>query len=157
MTIDEIKQKVIDREINCEQALESLVDIGYCPNIFYDDNGHWTVQFTGFQTVPLDTDPEDIVTSCHIEAADWKDSIYEALIWALSDDRYEVLKQIKIDKIKNLILPPEYASFVVSSLNAYWHQALDNLKREDLGIIERRHYETQRDRAKEMMNVLDSF
>ena len=84
MNYEEIKQKVKDREINCEQALESLAEIGYCPNLLNDDNGHWSVKFDGFQNVPMGDEPEYISTTCFIEAKDWKDSIYEALIWALS-------------------------------------------------------------------------
>ena len=90
MNYEEIKQKVTDREINCEQALESLAEIGYCPNLLNDDNGHWAVKFDGFKILkinpylPMDDEPEDISTTCFIEAKDWKDSIYEALVWALS-------------------------------------------------------------------------
>ena len=39
MKYEEIKQKVMNREINCEQAFESLSEIGYCPNLLNDDNG----------------------------------------------------------------------------------------------------------------------
>ena len=84
MNYEEIKQKVTDREINCEQAFESLSEIGYCANLLNDDNGHWAVKFDGFQNVPMGDEPEDISTTCFIEAKDWKDSIYEALVWALS-------------------------------------------------------------------------
>ena len=49
MEIEQIKEKLINRDINCEQALESLSEIGYCPNLLNDDNGHWAVKFDGFQ------------------------------------------------------------------------------------------------------------
>ena len=84
MNYEEIKQKVTNREINCEQAFESLAEIGYCPNLLNDDNGHWAVKFDGFQNVPMCDEPEYISTTCFIEAKDWKDSIYEALVLALS-------------------------------------------------------------------------
>jgi len=84
MNYEEIKQKVTDKEINCEQAFESLAEIGYCPNLLNDDNGNWAVKFDGFQNVPMGDEPEDISTTFFIEAKDWKDSIYEALVWALS-------------------------------------------------------------------------
>lgn len=84
MEIEQIKEKLINRDINCEQALESLSEIGYCPNLLNDDNGHWAVKFDGFQNVPIGDDPEDISTTCFVEAKDWKDTIYEALILALS-------------------------------------------------------------------------
>jgi len=50
-----------------------------------DDNGHWAVKFDGFQNVPKGNEPDDISTTCFIEAKDWKDSIYEALVWSLSE------------------------------------------------------------------------
>lgn len=83
---EEIKQELINGKINCEQAFESLAEIGYCPNLFNDDNGHWAVKFDGFQNVPMEDEPTDISTYCFIEAKDWKNSIYEALVWALSQD-----------------------------------------------------------------------
>jgi len=78
MEYEEIKQKVTEREINCEQAFESLAEIGYCPNLLSDDYGHWAVKFDSFQNEPMES------TTCFIEAKDWKDSIYEALVLALS-------------------------------------------------------------------------
>jgi hypothetical protein len=85
MESNEILKKVKDREINCEQAFESLADIGYCPNLLNDDNGHWSVRFDGFQNVPTKDEPEDIHTTFFIKAKDWKESIYDALIWALEN------------------------------------------------------------------------
>lgn len=84
MTINKIKRKVKNKEISCEQAFERLAEIGYCPNLLNDDNGHWAVKFDGFQNVPSSDNPEDISTIFFIEEKDWKNSIYEALIWALS-------------------------------------------------------------------------
>lgn len=86
MTEQQILEKVKSREINCEQAFESLAEIGLCPNLLNDDNGHWAVKFDGFQDVPMGDDPEDISTTCFVEAKCWKDSIYEALIFALEND-----------------------------------------------------------------------
>jgi hypothetical protein len=80
---EKIVEQIKSREINCEQALEDLAEIGYCPCLFNDDNGHWAVSFDGFQQVPLTNEPETISTTSIIEAEDWKDSIYEALLWAL--------------------------------------------------------------------------
>ncbi len=79
----EILKKLKKKEINCEQAFEKLAEIGCCPNLLNDDNGHWAVAFDGFQNVPMGDDPEDIATTCFIEAKDWKNSIYEALVWSL--------------------------------------------------------------------------
>ena len=84
MESEEILLKVKSGEINCEQAFELLAEIGYCPNLLNDDNGHWAVKFDGFQTLPMGDEPDDISTTCFIEAKDWKDSIPEALVHALS-------------------------------------------------------------------------
>lgn len=84
-TYEKIKQRITSREINCEQGLEDLAKIGYCPNLMNDDNGHWAVKFDGFQNVPMGDEPDDIQSTCWIEKKCWKDSIYEALIFALED------------------------------------------------------------------------
>lgn len=86
MTEIEILEKVKSRKINCEQAFESLAEIGFCPNLLNDDNGHWAVKFDGFQEVPMGDDSEDISTTCFVEADWWKDSIYDALVFALEKD-----------------------------------------------------------------------
>ncbi len=86
MEYKEILTKLKNKEINCEQALENLAEIGASPNLLHDDNGHWAVAFDGFQNVPMSDKPEDISTTCFVEAENWKDSIYEALVWAMSKD-----------------------------------------------------------------------
>lgn len=88
-THQEILKKVISREINGEQALESLAEIGFCPNLFNDDNGHWAVSFDGMQNVPFGDDPEDIATTSIIEKDKWKPSIFEAIIYALETENGE--------------------------------------------------------------------
>jgi hypothetical protein len=86
MKYEEIVSKVKNREINCEQAFEDLSEIGFCPNLLNDDNGHWVVKFDGLQNSPMSDEPENISKTCFIEAKDWKDSIYEALVWSLENN-----------------------------------------------------------------------
>lgn len=83
MTYKNIKQKLTKKEISIEEALENLSEIGYCPNLLNDDNGHWAVVFDGFQSMPIGDAPDDVALTCFVEAKDWKDSIYDALISAL--------------------------------------------------------------------------
>lgn len=83
--VTEVLKKIRSREINTEQAFESLAELGWCPNLLNDDNGHWAVKFDGFQNVPMTDSVEDISTTFFIEAADWKDSIYEALLHTLDN------------------------------------------------------------------------
>jgi hypothetical protein len=74
------------KSITIESALDVLSIYGYCPALLNDDNGHWAVTFEGFQAVPTGNNPEDIETTFFVEAADWKDSIREALIHALEKE-----------------------------------------------------------------------
>jgi len=59
--------------------------------------------------------------------------------------------------MEELILTTEQSDFVISSLNAFWHQAMNELDKKDLGDIERKNYEYQRDKAKEIMRKLGAF
>ena len=84
--MDKIWIKLKNGELNCEQALEGLSEIGYSPNLLHDDNGHWAVVFDGFQNVPMEDDPGDITTTFFVRAEHWKESIYDALVWSLERD-----------------------------------------------------------------------
>jgi hypothetical protein len=54
-------------------------------------------------------------------------------------------------------LTPEEKSFIVDALNSYWHAANAKLKNpEALGDIEKRQYEAQKIKAKELMTKLDN-
>ena len=85
-TYDEILEKLKNSVINSEQAMERLSEIGYCPDLLNDDNGHWAISFEGYQTVALSDDPQDINTEHYILACQWKTTIKEALIYALEND-----------------------------------------------------------------------
>ncbi len=84
-TFDKILLKLKNKEINCEEALEGLSKIRHCPNLLNDDNGHWAVSFDGFQNVPIGDDPEDISSTIFVEKSNWKDTIYDALIYSLEN------------------------------------------------------------------------
>ena len=85
IVLESLENQVKDKEINCEQAFENLAEIGSCPNLLNDDNGHWAVKFDGFQNLPMGDEPEEIITTFKVVAKDWKESIYDALIWALEN------------------------------------------------------------------------
>lgn len=80
-----IIKKLKGAEISIAQALEELAKIGLCPNVLNDDNGHWAVKFDGYQNVVYGDKPEDVTTTFFVEAKEWKNNIYEALIWALEN------------------------------------------------------------------------
>ena len=65
--------------------LESITSKGACPGLIFDDNGHWAVAFTGFQNVPDGDRQEDIQTTFFIEAERWKNSIREAIDYAMEE------------------------------------------------------------------------
>ena len=68
-----------------EFIMEQLSNLGQAPNLLYDDNGHWAVTSTGFQSVPNKDDPEDVETHFFIEAKEWKDTPREALKYYLDN------------------------------------------------------------------------
>ena len=49
-----------------------------------DDFGHWAVATSGMQNVPRNP-PDDIQTTFFIEKAEWKDSIEEAIKYAIQE------------------------------------------------------------------------
>jgi hypothetical protein len=46
---------------------------------------------------------------------------------------------------------------IESALNAYWNVAIEQLRRNNLGDLERVMYEKQRDKAKKLMDEIDKF
>lgn len=60
-------------------VMEQLSHLGWCPNLLYDDNGHWTVSADGYQNVVYGDEPEDVETHFYVEAENWKNSPKEAL------------------------------------------------------------------------------
>lgn len=83
MNYKELFEKAKNRELNGEQVLESLVENGICPNLLFDDNGHWAISLDGFQNVASGEDTSDVGIVSFVEAADWKNSIYEAVVHTL--------------------------------------------------------------------------
>lgn len=58
---------------------------------------------------------------------------------------------------KQYILNWEEADFINNALNFYWHEANNQLQRKDLGNMERKNYEYQKAKAKELMTKLDAY
>lgn len=65
--------------INAEQALEWLDELGYAPNLVNDDAGRWAVSSDGFQAAPEEK-PIDMNLVVMVEADQWKKSITEAVV-----------------------------------------------------------------------------
>lgn len=47
--------------------------------------------------------------------------------------------------------------FIQDALNCYWNNAVKNLNRKDLGDIERKSYEQEKNKAKELMDKIDNL
>lgn len=95
ITIDNLTTQILDLikpnidKLDFDFIMEQLSHLGWCPNLLYDDNGHWAVSADGYQNVVSGDVPEDIETHFYIEAEDWKNSPKEALYKFLHDDNSE--------------------------------------------------------------------
>lgn len=85
MTIAELIDNFKDNKITVEHVLEQLSDMGHCPALIFDDNGHWAVSSAGIQDVSLGEEPSDISTCFFIEAEEWKNTIREAVLHYLEN------------------------------------------------------------------------
>jgi hypothetical protein len=85
---DEIEKyiKTYFEELPVDFILDQLANLGQCPNLLNDDNGHWAVICAGFQNVVTGDEPEDVRTSFYVEAANWKNTPREALKYHLFNE-----------------------------------------------------------------------
>ena len=59
---------------------------------------------------------------------------------------------------KNILISKEDTSFILTALNAYFHQAVDHLSdSSNLGDLEKVMYQQQRDRSRELMNKIQNI
>lgn len=88
--IDELSDKIYDllveyqKTLSFEFIIEELTKLGQAPCLLYDDNGHFAVVGSGFQSLPSGDDTEDITSSFIVEKELWFDTIREALTHYLS-------------------------------------------------------------------------
>jgi hypothetical protein len=66
--------------------MDQLANLGQCPNLLNDDNGHWAIACDGFQNVVMEDEPEDVQTSFIVEAKQWKNTPSEALKYYLFNE-----------------------------------------------------------------------
>jgi hypothetical protein len=67
--------------------IEQLAEQGCCPALINDDNGHWAVSFSNIQNVPKGPEPEDVDTTFFVDAKEWKNSIREAIDFAIINNQ----------------------------------------------------------------------
>jgi len=66
--------------------MDELANLGQCPNLLNDDNGHWAVTGDGYQNVVAEDEPEDVETHFFVEANEWKNTPKEALLHYLNQE-----------------------------------------------------------------------
>jgi hypothetical protein len=71
--------------INATVMLYVLVEKGFCPALVFDDNGHWALTMEGIQTMTDSDDPVDVNMTMHVQAAQWRDTIPDAVHAAIKD------------------------------------------------------------------------
>ena len=64
--------------------LNELANVGFCPALIFDDNGHWALAFDGTQSVASLSGPVTTYSTFFVEADMWKDTIEEAVEYSLS-------------------------------------------------------------------------
>lgn len=90
--IDFIAEKILEmiREnldlLNVDFVLEELSHLGWAPQLLYDDNGHWAITDTGFQSVSVDDEPSAVSMAVVVMAEEWKTSPRKALEHYLKED-----------------------------------------------------------------------
>ena len=78
-----IKAKYKNKNITLEEVLILLHKEGYSCAIIDDDNNHWAVSSSGFQSLPENGDVGDIMTTFAVSKIEWKNSPREAMLWYL--------------------------------------------------------------------------
>ena len=85
--VDEITNTILDlikehRDLLClEFILEELTKLGWCPNLIYDDNGHFAISCDSYGQVNEEVD--DMTTTVFASKDHWKPTIREALNYFL--------------------------------------------------------------------------
>lgn len=64
------------------QFLEDQTMQGYAPNLVFDDDGNWSVSYTGMQPMPRGDGQgfdETVTIACIVEPSEWRPSLRAAL------------------------------------------------------------------------------
>lgn len=83
--IDRLSNEILSKikehfnDLPFEFIMEQLANLGQCPNLLNDDNGHWAVTGDGYQNVVTGDLPLNVETHFYVEAQYWKDTPREAL------------------------------------------------------------------------------
>jgi len=73
-------------QLSFDFVMEQLANLGQCPCLLNDDNGHWAVTGDAYQNVVSGDEPEDVETSFFVEAKYWKKTPREALNFYLNEE-----------------------------------------------------------------------
>lgn len=69
------------------QFLEDQTMEGHAPNLVFDDDGNWSVSYTGMQPIPRGGGrgfDETVTIACIVEPGEWRPSIREAIDAAIA-------------------------------------------------------------------------
>jgi len=89
-------------ELDTDCIIETMTELGYAPNILYDDNGNFSVVTDCFTSVSFGDEPVDMDMSFHVEAKCWKPTIREALKFYLEE--FDPVLWLKTHRKKRLIV-----------------------------------------------------
>jgi len=99
-------------ELDTDCIIETMTELGYAPNILYDDNGNFAVITDCFTSVSFGDDPVDMDMSFHVEARHWKPTIREAIKHYLEDFDPELWLKTHREKKINKIWKNHINSFI---------------------------------------------
>lgn len=75
--------------MNLIKELNALADKGYCPALLFDDDGRWALVFDGTQPANLNSNAQSMYTTFFVDADSWKDTIEEAVEYAIKKQSVE--------------------------------------------------------------------
>jgi len=90
--INELSKKILTLlkenidSLDFEFMMVQLTEIGDCPSLIYDDNGHWAISYPYFSNVSGEDKPINTDMAFYIKEDSWKDSPKEALKFYLHKD-----------------------------------------------------------------------
>lgn len=83
--IDELSEHILEKIkswrklLPFEFIIEELTNLGWSPNLLYDDNGHFAIVSDGFQNISIEDGPIDNDMYFNVKKEYWKPTIREAL------------------------------------------------------------------------------
>lgn len=74
--------EAVERDAERLCQFERWADVGFCPHLVFDDDGHWAVSFAG--SGPCAQSDEITSHAAIVEPHEWHDSVGEAIDYAIA-------------------------------------------------------------------------